>query len=122
MIPAFSKLKQIDRVLQQLQTNIAATLDPLIRAPATGAVIATFTASADVAANTDITIANPLGQSPAGIISMLPTVSTSMPATFPPTAQWIQSNTASPNASQFIILQCTAALAKGAGPFNFLVF
>ena len=71
MIPALRKLKLQDRILQQLQTNVAAVLDPIGALLLLGYVTATFTATSAIPGGSDFTMGHSLGRAPNGILPLL---------------------------------------------------
>ena len=72
MIPAFKLVKLADRVLQQLQSNIAAVLNSLGAIEILGGQLVTFTAgSAAVPAGSALNVGHSLGRVPQGVIFLL---------------------------------------------------
>jgi hypothetical protein len=110
-VPAFKRLKQDNRRVQDLQSNTGATLKALGSSPVSGSQIATYTASKDVPAGTPVTIAHGLGQSPNGIIPHMSSQSGS----------WTQSSTIPPDPSIYMSLQFSEPIKAGQS-FSFLVF
>lgn len=111
VIPAFSRLQQEDRVIQQLQSNVGASLDPLTQNAIVNGRLVSFTATADIPSNTDFTISHGLGRVPAGIIPTASTVNGLM----------YVSPSVNPNPSQLMIMRCTVGISA-AQTVQFWVF
>lgn len=103
MIPAFAKLQQQDRVIQQLQKNVGATLDPLSQNMLLNGKQVPFTASSKITAGTDMTIAHGLGHAPNGILPGLAALALTL----------YVSPTTNPDSSQLMILRASQDIPSG---------
>lgn len=103
MIPSFRQLKQIDRVLQQLQANVAAVLSALYGTPVVQGAIASFTPTAALSASVDIQLQHGLGRAPVGIL----------PLVGPFFATWQQSATRNTQPTLQAILNCSSTIQAG---------
>jgi hypothetical protein len=111
VIPAFNKLKLQDRVLQTLQGNVAAVLDPIGALLLLGYQTATYTATAKVPGGNDFTMGHGLGRAPNGIVPLL----TNFYGIFR------VSQTSNPSPKNTILLNCSNDILTGQSA-SFLVF
>lgn len=112
-IPPFKQLKLADRVLQQLQANVAEVLAPLSAVKINTGVLASFTTGGSVGSGVDISLGHGLGRVPIGIIALL--------SLAPSQHVFSLSKTSNPAAKTVALLNANDTLPAGS-TFSFWVF
>ena len=115
MIPAFQQIQQQDREIQQLQRNVAETLNPLTNLPFIQGTTATLKVSTATPAGTPIVLNHGLGRTPLGVVPMVPLIT----GLFVQNVSFAYSNSSTPSMSLLIL--ASSDLKPGA-TFSFWVF